>query len=59
MMQATSSFYMATLFYKFACSRIPEHLNPKLKYINFTSYLNIKIIRDLLRPGDLIDDLFV
>jgi len=58
-MQATISFDMATLFYKLACSHIPENLNLKLKYINFTSYLHIKIIRDLLRPGDLIDDLFV
>ena len=49
---------MTTLFYKSPYSHKPERLNLELKYINFTSYLNIKIIRDILRPDDLIDDLF-
>ena len=50
---------MATPFYNLPSSHIPERLNLELKYINFTSYLNFKIIRDLLRPGDLTDDLLV
>jgi len=50
---------MATPFYNFLCSHIPERLNLELKYINFTSYLNIKLIRDPLRPGDLTDDMFI
>jgi hypothetical protein len=57
-MQATRSSDMTTLFYKSPYSHKPERLNLELKYINFTSYLNIKIIRDILRPDDLIDDLF-
>jgi hypothetical protein len=58
-MQATSSSNMATPFYKLPCSHIPERLNLEIKYINFTSYLNMKIIRYLLLPGDPTEDLFI